>query len=231
MSCSPRSMRYAWNWGFRCGRMTTSRIGSKRTRTREMQLGSGNGTSWPQAIDRRQTYVNGPTPAPDSNSRVDAELLNDLLASVVSLESGLGANPNGTYGSVAARLNAFLPGGGGMPGVFTFTNATTVAIPGTMHNVGQAALLFRLYDANVPANAMAPGSYQVQVSSATYDVTVTFSVPTSGLIALGATGPLYIANFTSATSVSVLGTTHQLGTSDLQFQVYDNASPRNAMAP
>src|SRR5262245_44851791 len=136
-----------------------------------MQLGSGAGTSWPNAIDSRQTYVNGSSPAPDSDSRVDAELVNDLLATVVALETGLGANPNGTYGSVAARLNAFLPGGGGMPGVFTFTNALTVAIPGTMHNVGQAALLYRLYDANVPANAMQPGTYQVAVDANTYDVT------------------------------------------------------------
>ena len=199
------------------------------------QLGAGNGTSWPHAIDTRQNYVNGPTPAPDSASRIDAEVLNDLLSAVVSLQTSLGANPNGTYGSVAARLNAFLPGGGGMPGVFTFTDATTVAIPGTMHNVGQAALLFRLYDANIPANAMAPGSYQVAVNSTTYDVTVSFSTPTSGLIALGATGPLYVAPFTVTSSpftFSILGSTHLLGTSDLQFQLYDNGTPlRNAMAP
>lgn len=197
-----------------------------------MQLGSGAGSSYPNAIDSRQVYVNGPTPAPDSDSRVDAELVNDSLATLLALETVLGANPNGTYGSVAARLNAFLPGGGGLPGVFTFTNALTVAIPGTMHNVGQAALLFHLYDANVPANAMAVGSYQIEVDPATYDVFLTFATPTSGLIAIGATGPLYLASFTSTSTVSVLGTTHQLGTSDLLFQVYDNATPRhNAIQP
>jgi hypothetical protein len=96
--------------------------------------------------------------------------------------------------------------------------------------VGQGALFFRLYDANIPATAMAVGSYQIAVSTSTYDVLVTFATPTSGLIALGITGPLHIAPFTNTSTVSVLGTTHQLGTSDLLFQAYDDAAPsHNAM--
>src|SRR5262249_35876329 len=110
----------------------------------------------------------------------------------------------------------------------TFTEATTVAVAGTQHNVGQAAMLFRLYDAQIPAHAMAAGSFILSVADSSYDVTLSFSVAVSGSLALGATSPLYIATFTNATTVTILGTVHQLGTSDLLFQCYDAASPRHA---
>lgn len=171
-------------------------------------------------------FVNGTTPAPDSNSRIDAELLNDLLAAVVAIETTLGAQVQGTFGSLAARLNQFLPGAGGLPGIFTFTQAEIVAIAGTTHNVGQAALLFKLYDANLPAQSMAPGSFTVEVDAATYDVVVSFATPTDGLIALGATSPIYLAPFVATSTVTVLGTTHNLGSADLLFQVYDTTGAR-----
>jgi hypothetical protein len=195
-------------------------------------LGAGDGTSYPSSIDSRQTYVNGPTPAPDSASRIDAELANDLLAAVVAIETILGANVQGVFGSLAARLNQGLPGGPGLPGIVAFTNAQSVTVPGATHNIGQGALLWQLYDAAIPAHAIDSGSVTVEVDQNTYDVFLTFSAPTSGALALGATTPLYLATFTNATTVSILGTTHQLASADLLFQVYDNASPRRrAMEP
>lgn len=200
------------------------------------QLGAGlvgvGQVSYPSVIDSYQTFVNGSSPAPDSASRIDSELVMDILKTLVSIETILGTNPQGIFGSLAARLNQAFPGGGGVPGIVTFTNATSVAIPGSAHNVGQAALLWQLYDAQIPAHAIDPGSVTVQVDPLTYDVFLTFVTPMSGMIALGATSPLYLAPFTNTTTVSVLGTTHQLGTADLLFQVYDNGSPRRtAMEP
>jgi Chaperone of endosialidase len=188
------------------------------------QLGAGlvgaGAVTWPNVIDTVQTFENGSSPAPDSASRLDAEVINDILRTLRNLETGLGANPMGTFGSVAARLNQFLPGSGGLPGVFTFTNTMTVTILGSNHNVGQAALLWQLYDANIPARAMEAGAASVRVDPATYDVTLEFTTQTSGMVALGATSPLYLAPFTTATAVSVLGATHALGTADIIFKVY-----------
>lgn len=195
------------------------------------QLGSGSGSSYGDAIDTRQVWANAPAAAPDSNTRLDAECINDIANAIINIETVLGASPNGSYGSVAARLNALLGGGGGTPGVFVFTAATTFTIPGTVHNVGQGALLFKVYDSNIPANLLDPGSYSVSVASATYDVTVQFATPTSGYIALGSTSPLYLRTFTSATTVTVLGTAHQFGTADLLYQLYDAQSPMNAFQP
>jgi hypothetical protein len=200
------------------------------------QLGAGlvgvGQVSYPSVIDSHQTFVNGSSPGPDSASRIDAELIMDILKTLVAIETILGANPQGVFASLAARLNQVFPGGGGVPGVVTFTAATSVAIPGAAHNVGQAALLWQLYDAQIPAHAMDPGSVTMQVDPLTYDVYLTFVTPTSGFIALGATSPIYLASFTNTTSFSVPGTTHQLGTPDLLFQVYDNGSPRRtAMEP
>ena len=53
------------------------------------ELGLGDGTSIPTGIDTRQTYVNVSNPRPDSSSRIDAELVNDLLASTIALQTDL----------------------------------------------------------------------------------------------------------------------------------------------
>jgi Chaperone of endosialidase len=200
------------------------------------QLGAGlvgaGQISYPNVVDSHQTFVNGSPLIPDGATRFDAELIMDILRTLINIETTLGANVQGVFGSLAARLNQFLPGSGGLPGIVTFTNSTLVSIPGTTHNVGQAALLWQLYDANIPANAMGPGSVQMQVDPLNYDVFLNFSVPTSGMIAIGATSPIYVASFSNTNQVTVLGTTHLLGTSDLLYQVYDNGSPRRtAMEP
>jgi hypothetical protein len=187
------------------------------------QLGSGAGSSFPTAIDSRQIFRNGSSPAPDSDTRIDAELSNDQLAAIIALQTTLGAGVQGTYGSVAARLNQFFPGAAGIPGIISFTNATSLTIPGSQHNVGQAALLWRLYDNQVPAHAIAPGSVSFQISPATYDISLQFASPLTGSLALGIQSPLYVTSFTNATTVSIPGTTHQLPTADILFQVYQTS--------
>src|SRR3989304_7553860 len=54
-----------------------------------MELGYGNGTSIPTGIDTSQIYVNVSNPRPDSSSRIDAELANDLLAAVLAIETDM----------------------------------------------------------------------------------------------------------------------------------------------
>lgn len=53
------------------------------------ELGKGEGTGLsqvPRVQDTAQVYRNSPTTAPDSNTRMDAELANDVLAAVIELE-------------------------------------------------------------------------------------------------------------------------------------------------
>lgn len=69
------------------------------------QLGSGNGSDYPDSIDTTQTWVNVPGAAPDSASRVDAELVNDFAVAILALQTALGANPEGAFASVRARLD------------------------------------------------------------------------------------------------------------------------------
>lgn len=76
-----------------------------------MPLGSGLGTGYPNAIDTAQSYQNVVNPIVDDPTRVDAELVNDLLAAIVAIETELGINPKGLAASVAQRI-ATLPHAG-----------------------------------------------------------------------------------------------------------------------
>jgi hypothetical protein len=185
------------------------------------QLGGGHGSSYPQAVDTRQTFQNVPTPAPDSSSRLDAELANDTLAAIVQMQVALGTNPQGVYGSVAARLQQFIPGGGTSPLFFSFASQTTFVIRGTEHRLGTATPLLQVYDDSTPAAALQPD--QVTVDQLNYDVTLTFTTPQTGMVALAAPAPLYTTAFTNQASVSIPGTTHQLGTGSLLVSVYTSS--------
>lgn len=77
------------------------------------QLGSGNGTSYPSALDTRQIFVDGANAAPDSDSRIDKDIPNDAFITLIAIETVLGANPQGAFPSVAARLAATLGSSGG----------------------------------------------------------------------------------------------------------------------
>lgn len=69
------------------------------------ELGAGAGSGYPAAIDTKQTYVNGPNPVTDSNSRVDQEFMNDAYVALVAIETELGVNPSGASADLAARLS------------------------------------------------------------------------------------------------------------------------------
>lgn len=99
-----------------------------------MQLGSGNGTSYPTAVDTRQTWVNVAGAAPDSASRVDAELVNDFAAAIVAIQAELGVEVSGAYGTLRARLDALvqpaISGGMVEATVTSLNNAGLLVAPG-----------------------------------------------------------------------------------------------------
>ena len=66
----------------------------------------GGLTTYPYEIDSKQDYQNGSPLAPDSDSRLDAEVINDIVRTLVNIETVLGAAPQGIHGSVLARLIA-----------------------------------------------------------------------------------------------------------------------------
>jgi hypothetical protein len=94
------------------------------------QLGSGSGSGYPAEIDTRQTWVNVTGAAPDSASRVDAELVNDFAAAIVQIQQELGADVAGNYSTLRARLDALvqpaISGGMAETTVNTVNNATNL---------------------------------------------------------------------------------------------------------
>jgi len=193
------------------------------------QLGSGNNSSYRDGIiDTRQTFINAPTAGPDSNSRLDSEVVNDSLDAIVGIETILGARPQGNFGSLAARLQQFLPGGGSTPLFFGFTNETTVEIPGVTHNLGTATPLVQVWDANTPRAAVEPSTGTVDQN--TYNVTLTFATPQSGAVSLAAPSPQYTTTFTNQTTVTIPGATHLLGSADLLVRVYTVSGTSNVFS-
>ena len=74
------------------------------------QIGTGSQTSaWPGGIDTTQTWQNGSNTIPDSDKRLDAEGFNDFGFGIVNLQNGLGQSPNGSFATVQARLDQYLP--------------------------------------------------------------------------------------------------------------------------
>src|SRR5262249_28424067 len=71
---------------------------------------------------------------------------------------------------------------GGPTYATNFTSVTTVAIPGSVHQLGTAALLWQVYDGATPRAAL--GDPGCTVNPNTYDVVYTFTTPTSGRIVL-----------------------------------------------
>jgi hypothetical protein len=184
-------------------------------------LGAGNGSGYPNAIDTRQTFINSSAASPDSASRLDAELANDTLAAIVQVETALGAKPNGDFASVAARLQQFIPGGGASPVYHTFAAATTITIAGSTHNLATASPLVQVYDNAAPRQAIQPNT--VSIDPASYDVTVTFVTAQSGVVCLANPVPQYTTSFTTTTAnqtITISGLAHALGTPLLFVSVY-----------
>jgi hypothetical protein len=185
------------------------------------QLGAGFDSSYPAAIDTRQFFQNAAAAAPDSSSRVDAEVLNDLLSAVIAIETTLGANPQGVYGSLAQRLAQFLPGGGGTPGAVGFNATLNVTVSGTMRATGAPAVFVRVYDNATPHYAIQPGTVTVTTDQLVFTLDVTFGVSQSGLLVVSTDPPQFVSSFLSQTTVAVTNSTHQLNSSSLIVQLYD----------
>ena len=70
------------------------------------ELGAGAGTGYPAALDTRQSFSNVGSPDPDGATRMDQEVLNDVLKALVALETELGIDPAGSDTDVVTRLAA-----------------------------------------------------------------------------------------------------------------------------
>jgi hypothetical protein len=194
-------------------------------------LGSGFDSGFPAEIDTRQIFENVPSPAPDSNTRVDKEVINDGLSAIVNIETCLGTNPQGPFGSVAARLNFHFPEDvvATPSQVISFTSETEVIVPASQHLLTSPQILWRVYNAGSPRAAIEPGSFSVD--PITLQVVLQFGVPQSGTLLLDTPPARYETTFINASAFTVLGTTHGLGTADLFYQLYDAGSPNMAMEP
>jgi hypothetical protein len=194
------------------------------------QLGAGFGSDYPSTIDSRQVFQNVVNAAPDSDTRLDAELANDSLDAIVQIETTLGAGVQGAFASLAARLAA-LESGSATPltNVVPFSSATNVLVPGSAHQQGQQALFFAVYDASTPRRLFAPGTFSVYPTS--FNANVTFEVPESGIVLVAKLEPQFISSFTTPASppytVTIPGGVHGLGETYLFYQVYDTALPAN----
>jgi hypothetical protein len=103
------------------------------------------------------------------------------------------------------------------------------SIPGTTHNLGTTALLWEVWDAASPPRRLEPGS--VTVAPGSFNVTLTFAQSQSGTVILAAPSARYTETFGSFATWSIPGTTHNLGTADLFWQVYDAAGTPAALRP
>ncbi len=83
------------------------------------------------------------------------------------------------------------PAGGGyrVPYTQTFTSATAVTILGVSHGYATTGILTACFDNGTPAHAIEPA--QLYINASTYDVTILFARPQSGMCVInGGTGPV-----------------------------------------
>jgi hypothetical protein len=104
-------------------------------------LGVGSGTGFPGAIDTAQTFANIGSPDPDDNTRVDAELVNDVLAAILAIENN------------CARL--------GVANTFTANQIISNAAPALtlQDTTGGAQSLYMYVDANLAHMRALAGAY------------------------------------------------------------------------
>jgi hypothetical protein len=102
---------------------------------------------------------------------------------------------------------------------FGLTDTTT--IPGAAHGLGTAALFVQVYDAASPQTQLQAA---VTVHPTTYDVRVTFGVPTAGTVLVSVvTTPSAgrLVSVAEGTSLSYPGAAHGRGTGPLFVQLFD----------
>jgi hypothetical protein len=101
----------------------------------------------------------------------------------------------------------------------TFTAATRVTVPGTVHKLGTANLLVEVYDNRTPAWHVEPD--YILIDPTTNDVTVDFQAPQSGRVVInagggGGTGGSPVAYLTATATLDFAGIAFS-GCSELTF--------------
>lgn len=194
------------------------------------QLGLGLNSGFPSVIDTRQHFQNVPNPAPDSDTRLDCEVINDVLSATINIEETLGTNPQGGFASVAARLNFYLPDAPpGTTNIVDFVNAVSVSVLGSNHGLASDALLWRIWDNGSPRATLEPNTFTVAPTS--HNVVTTFNVPQSGTLVLDAPPSKHVSTYTNAEAFTITGGTHGLGTADLLWALYNATSPAASIQP
>jgi hypothetical protein len=123
------------------------------------------------------------------------------------------------------------PGGGTGGGSPNYTqNFSSVTSATLTHGLGTKNLTLGCLDAN--DNFLEPASWAISQSTP-FNITVTFaSAQTGRCVVSGGTGMAkYASSFTSQTSVSILGSTLNLGSSALEVQCYDASAIRKRVEP
>ena len=92
------------------------------------EIGSGSGTSYPSGIDTDSSIeVNSPSA---SKTRARAEVVNDLAAAIVAIETELGTSPSGTL----ADVKTYLQTEHGIDGTHNTTKVVTLTATQTLTN-------------------------------------------------------------------------------------------------
>jgi len=124
--------------------------------------------------------------------------------------------------------SAWGPGNGAGNYSASFTSATTIAVPQSVHGINSKNLLVACYDNATPANEI---DCAVSVDPTSHLVTIAFPVAQSGSYVINGSGiantPNYSKAFTAVTVLTISAVEHNLGTNRLLVQCYDSASPAN----
>lgn len=145
---------------------------------------------------------------------------------VANLNGGTGANSStfwrgdGVWATPPAS-------GGGATGSYTqsFTSQTSVTLT---HALGSKNILVACYDGSDQAI-----DWNTLVATSTSAAAVTFTSAQTGrcTVTIGGGSARYSTTFSSQTSVTITGATHNLGTPDIHVQCRDGSSPRRIVEP
>lgn len=120
-------------------------------------------------------------------------------------------------------------GGGGGAGAGSYTQSFTAQTSVTLsHGLGSKNIIAACRDGS--DNFI---DWNTFVSTSTSAATVTFTTAQTGYctVTIGGGGVRYGATFSSQTTVTISGTSHLLGASDIHVQCRDAASPRQIVEP